>query len=248
MVLELTMKCREGCSHCFVDATPQGSDMSLATVKQAGDFIDSLGIRVVQISGGEFTLHPNYVARISWLAGKLHNSFILLESNGWWFEDQETVKNILELLSIPNIFGLQIRTDQRYYPNYQRIWSHRKQIEAIHPKISVFEGEIELIPLGRAKNLIKDNPSKSPMCSNLYLVASQRPSATLGQVVQLLESFGKFSTPCIDTDGSLHAGESRLCKEIGNVWEPQDVIMSRLKGGPCGKCNLKMNFGHLRQY
>lgn len=249
MVLDLTLKCNEGCTHCFVNADDKGAHMTHETVEQAGEFCSRLGLIMLQVTGGEFTLHPNYVTEIMNLAVMIPNTQIILESNGWWFEDKEHVENIRSLLRIDNIFALQIRTDQRYYPNYGRIWGARQKIEALHRKIHVYEGEIILVPLGRAKNLVSENPEKSPMCANLLMLSRQLgPDKPLRYLINFLEMNGKFSTPSIGVNGDIHAGESCLCMKIGHVTDSYETVMDNIrKTQMCGRCNLKINPEHLRR-
>lgn len=39
MLLQLTTKCNEGCTHCMVDAKPCGEDMSLEILENAIRYI-----------------------------------------------------------------------------------------------------------------------------------------------------------------------------------------------------------------
>lgn len=248
MIIELTLKCEEGCSHCFVNATPTGRHMTISTLKDSIRFMLKADPRVVQISGGEFTLHPQFSLFASGIIENMPYAIFVLESNGWWFQNEQYRQKILSLLRYENVHILQIRTDKRYYPNYEKIWANRQCIESIHPKIKVYEGEIELIPLGRAKNLIQENPNKSPMCANIILLNQQIHFSSLWQMIHKLESIGKFSTPSIDPDGQIHIGESVLCAPIGNVTDTPDRILNNIRSqGFCKKCNLNLNPAHLKQ-
>ena len=249
MILELTLACNEMCSHCMVDAVPTGRHM---TEKTLDDVIHFLIKRenepnILQISGGEFTLHPFFYTTIYILSDVLPDTKFILESNGSFWFDKRKKDLVRELLSKENIIGLQIRTDKRYYPNYEKIMAAKAEIEAWNSKASVLEGEISLIPMGRAKNLIETNPDRSPQCVNFIMFNKQRDFKTLKEFMDLYNSMGKVCSPMIDVDGNLHAGESCLCKPFAKVTYTNEEIVRGMKAHDfCGKCNLKVNYNNMR--
>jgi hypothetical protein len=249
MILELTLACNEMCSHCMVDAVPTGRHMSDKTLAKVIHFLmrHENKPNILQISGGEFTLHPSFFSAVMLLAGYLPDTPLILESNGSFWFDADKKQRVKELLHMSNIVSLQIRTDKRYYPNYERTIASKDEIEAWDEKAAVLEGEISLVPMGRAKNLIETNPDKSPQCVNFIMFNKQRDFKTLKEFMDLYNSMGKVCSPMIDVDGNLHAGESCLCKPFAKVTDTNDEIVRGMKAHDfCGKCNLKVNFNNLR--
>jgi len=248
MVIELTLKCYENCTHCMVNANENGHEMNLKTLKETVNFMRKIKPYLLQLSGGEISLHSQYRFFIEYFVKALPEVKFVLESNGSWFEDQKHIDNFKALCRFQNVYALQIRTDERYYPNYRRIWQNKAQIEAVHPKISVFEGAIELIPLGRAKNLISENPNKSPQCANLILLNRQKKFKSFSEFIEMMQENGKFCTPSIDIDGFIHAGETPTCIKIGHVTDNLNVLMASIQGLDfCGRCNLNIVAEHIKR-
>lgn len=89
MVIDLTNRCEEGCSHCFVDCKATGTDMSEKTLVQLVAFLNKAKPLAISISGGEFTLHPEFVKYIRYIIDKTKDFKIILMSNGSFFFDDK---------------------------------------------------------------------------------------------------------------------------------------------------------------
>lgn len=115
ITIELTRQCNFQCSHCYISAGPSGKTLSLPQIKQ---LIDHLPKDLAQISltGGEvFTQKAllyetlNYIRQKSFENLKWVNIF----TNGFWFEDEESIKKILnELKSFRLPIWLVVTYDQ----------------------------------------------------------------------------------------------------------------------------------------
>jgi MoaA/NifB/PqqE/SkfB family radical SAM enzyme len=93
LLVHLSDICNLQCKHCYLDASPMGScmlplDLVLRTMEEA----DALGIKSVQLSGGEPLLHPNIDAILKAAKGKRFP--LSLSTNGTRIDD-----SIADLLS-----------------------------------------------------------------------------------------------------------------------------------------------------
>lgn len=84
-LIEITSACNLACPTCFAKSSPsETNELSLATVEKMVDrFIDAEGGRaeIVQLSGGEPTIHSRILDILAMLATKKVN-YILLNTNG----------------------------------------------------------------------------------------------------------------------------------------------------------------------
>lgn len=81
-VIEITTRCNLACPTCFADSGP-GYDLSLAQVEAILDrFVETEGVpQVVQISGGEPTIHPDIVEIVT-AARARHITHVMVNTNG----------------------------------------------------------------------------------------------------------------------------------------------------------------------
>lgn len=245
MILRITNRCHMCCSHCFVNATPEGKHMSLDTLNQAIDFIKSVDAKLVLVTGGEPTEHPDFIKIMKLLKRKLrYSELIAIASNGMFLNDKEYTDQILSL-NIP----VQITNDSRFYP---------KRIPIIENERLIYVDEIQhLFPLGRAKsnNLELDKMKikiEAPKCFNARSVIRGGHVSSLKKLIEFNElTIQKFCAPSIDINGNLHAGETDECFMIGNVKDDERVIFNNIKNmtlGKCNKCGLEDNLqGPYRQ-
>lgn len=84
-LLEITNACNLACPTCFAKASPSATmELSLSTIEEMVDkFIVAEGgsAEIIQISGGEPTVHPQILEIVDMIASKKVN-YILLNSNG----------------------------------------------------------------------------------------------------------------------------------------------------------------------
>jgi len=248
MVIQITNKCNENCSHCFVDATPDGNKMSKDTLIETIKFLKKAQPIVVQITGGEPTTHPNFFEFVNAFVKNLPKITFTILSNGSFFFNDELRAKVLKVLSYPTVLALQIRTDKKYYPNYDKIIQNKDKIENLHEKIDVYDGVDGIIKLGRGKNITKDIATQSPMCANLVMLNKQKDFKSFPEYIKYYQmNTKKFCAPSINEDGYLHAGETPNCKTLGHVSDNIDYLMDKIKKHEmCGNCKLTLNTNNIK--
>ena len=81
-ILELTNNCNMNCVHCYRLASHvKPTKLSLKEVKRIIDTMYEHGARTLELTGGEFTLHPDYVEIIKYAYDKM--DLIALLSHGY---------------------------------------------------------------------------------------------------------------------------------------------------------------------
>lgn len=242
MLLQITTQCLEGCSHCMVNAEPEGIHMNKEVVNQSVRFIQKLQPFNIQVTGGEPTLHP-YFFEICQKLCSLRESAelglsVVLESNGSFIDDPEKTSKIRELIEKWNVL-VQVRTHPKYYPNYKKIINNA-ELKKITPY--VFDDGINLLPFGRAVQNHREelNMSAKPSCSNMFLLSRQVSSMVA--VIHEMEAHGFFCKPLIAATGGVYVGETTTCQLLGSVWDTPEALYTTLRGRlPCNKCGLKRN-------
>ena len=264
MLIELTRKCNEMCTHCMVDATPDGPHMSLDIFKNALDFAVFNKIKAISITGGEPTLHPEFFKFMRFMLNKLgfYECGILLESNGWWINNDDMKTRISKLLEHPCIIKMQISTSKKYYPNYEKIMSHQKDFESLSEKIFFthdWQGvDTHLKYMGRAKNIMKkEDATGLPNCmnfvsyalnfSNLGIPKLQHNISTLCNFALLR---GKLCAPEIKVNGDISICEGSCAPVLISLkdWKPwnnvklsQELFYKILSFVPCNQCGTFKN-------
>lgn len=86
LLIHLLNGCNLQCRHCYLDASPKGSHvLPLELVRRTIEEADALGIKSVQLSGGEPLLHPHIDAILSAAKGKRYT--VSLSTNGTLIDD-----------------------------------------------------------------------------------------------------------------------------------------------------------------
>lgn len=230
MLIKLTNRCFEGCSHCMEDSNPDGCHMSWDVVKDVASFASAIESRVLVISGGEFTTDPEFYDKIKYLIVNCTSTIgINLQSNGWWIENNDIRKQLFKLLNQDKITGIQISTNKHYYPNYEFIEGHKEDFTSFHRKVfyaSNWQGSMTNITrLGRASNLpdsaIKGYPGCSPFLQRSQMIERTlfKPinEIRLKEIIQSIEYSGILCKPMIDEFGVIHIGETQFCTPVGDV-------------------------------
>jgi len=236
MLLQITNKCFENCSHCMASASPDGQHMTNDTFVKTLDFIHRLQPMNVQITGGEPTSHPDFYDMC--LEIRKLSVFVFLESNGSFIYDDEKYEKVSDLVKNKMIL-LQVRTHPKYYPSYEKVWDNPK-IKALTNHF--FNDAIRLIPFGRAVKNHHDeiNWKAKPTCGNMFLMSRQ--TFSFKDAVRKMELNGFFCKPTISPSGDIHAGETTECVKIGTVTDSLDQLYDSIKNKiPCNKCNLANN-------
>lgn len=78
----INSKCNLKCSYCFANDVDLDSNMTLANVKKAVDFIVNRNTERIGIIGGEPTLHPELKEILKYLCENVHVQEVMLFSNG----------------------------------------------------------------------------------------------------------------------------------------------------------------------
>lgn len=216
-----------GCSHCMVDASPDGQNMSMETYEKVLDFIGRNNLLMVLLSGGEPLDHPEIFNMVRMAQGKGLEVAIL--SNGLFLSDPDLKRRVLELGAL-----IQITNDPRFYPI-------RVNPEE-HPEVAI-ETHIRCVsPFGRAiKNGI-ETQRQSPLCFNLRSLV--RHFRDFRKAVIRLRFMGKMCTPSVNIDGTLVAGEAPSCSSFGTVEDSNLALTNQLAELRCSRCGLLNNLGN----
>jgi|APSaa5957512622_1039677.scaffolds.fasta_scaffold78916_1 hypothetical protein len=226
MLIRITNKCTMGCSHCMVDATPEGEHMAFSTFLQCLTFACKIGSQMVFLTGGEPTLHPELVGMLGLIRDKGLQP--LLTSNGLFLSEM-TVKERDDILG--GVDSVQVTNDPRYYP--------RRVERPAHPKV-YYEDTLRMMsPFGRAVTNGLECTRLAPMCFNLR--SAVRQIGGLSESLLFLRGHGKFCTPAINVDGTIVAGEAPSCHPIGTVWDELETIAANIRTMTCAKCGLVDN-------
>ena len=194
---------------------------------------DIPGCNMILLSGGEPTEHPQIVEFIE--AVRASGRRPLLLTNGMWLEDTGLRDRILSP-EFPDLL-VQVTNDPRFYP---------QQPPKVEDKRITYVGALRgLIPLGRfAGKTHPELPTKSaPSCFNLRSLT--RGTGDFDRAVAMLRvkgltGFSGMCTPSVSPDGSVVAGESRLCHKIGDVNTLSAVLtLNILRMGSCDRCGLE---------
>lgn len=236
MLFQITDKCLEECSHCFVNGSSRGTTMiSDYMFNHALQLAKSLGSSAALISGGEPTEHPNWRTLVQRACQSM--PAVVLLTNGRFYHQQWKVHQLEMLLrGFPNL-RVQITSNPKYYPNHQDTVANAHRLTSLDPRRVEFfaDGGSQLFPLGRARSNFTDFPKRQCLCINLYLLARQVPS--LAAVVRALEIRGKFCTPTVNAFGQVLAGEGSECTSIGTVIDDVSQMFSRIRETyPCNRC------------
>ncbi len=228
MLLQLTTKCNEGCTHCMVNAKPCGEDMSLETLENAIRYIRSSKPNILVITGGEITLHNQWYEFITKILTET-NVWVVLESNGSFIDNKMDVAKMKILLGMNKVLTMQLSSHEEYYPNYEKFMSNRTKFEKLGDKVEVrvnWQGKLSNIhKLGRFKTLNPDyvpkgNTQCSPIVSRIVAMYNELKTGTsnkLTSFLNLLENHGYMCKPSISTDGGIHVGETQYCHQFDNV-------------------------------
>ena len=228
MLVRITQHCTMQCSHCMVDATPEGKHMLPGVFADTIEFIIHHGLSFILMSGGEPTDHPDVVAYIKYAASR--GVYTMLLSNGEWLHEKSELRDKI----LPLVHAVQVTNDPRFYP--------RKVEPYAHPKVT-FETELQQVtPQGRAVTNKIPAYKRAPECFNIRSLTRYYGSFMMARMALVAQ--GKMCTPSVNIDGSISAGESPFCHKIGNVTDPTEVLDENLRKMRCSRCGLVNNLDH----
>ena len=246
MLLQYTRKCHEMCTHCMVDALPDGQTMSKETLVAAVKYANDSGARTLVVTGGEFTSTDTWYDDISYII-KNFSGVIILESNGSWVNSVVSAIRMRKILQLDNVVCLQISTHEKYYPNYKQTMAAKSNLERFSKKIYFCEGwqgnTTNIKCLGRAKNL-NLNATGNPGCSPMISYARNFPEHTKTQEYLGAMEFNKYMCkPMISVEGNVHVGETQYCTVVDSVHSPDiQGLYHRIRNLHfCDKCNTRKN-------
>lgn len=219
MLVRITHQCHMLCSHCFIQASPNGPHMSLDTFEKVLRFIPEFVI----LSGGEPTEHPQILEILNLL--KANGVHVLLLSNGVFLHGP--LKNAV----LDRVDCVQITNDPRFYPQHVHPVAHERILWETHIR-SVF-------PIGRALTNGIPPTRLSPSCFNLRSLTKHFKDVRFA--INALRVKGKFCTPSINIDGTISSGELHCCEPIGSVTDSLEKITDNIRTLRCRKCGLYKN-------
>ncbi|RLE58970.1 MAG: radical SAM/SPASM domain-containing protein [Thermoprotei archaeon] len=95
IVWNFTNMCNFRCLHCYQRASaPLPTELSLEEKLRVIDQLDRAGVAAVALSGGEPTLHPDFLRVVSELASR--GIYTSLATNGWVFADKEKMEKAVK--------------------------------------------------------------------------------------------------------------------------------------------------------
>lgn len=262
MLVKLTNKCYENCSHCMECSNPDGEHMSWSVLQDTVSFLNSNKAQVVSLSGGELTTDPEFYEKVTYVSNKCSCLAITIQSNGSFIFDTEKTKRVREILKIDKVRVIQISTHKKYYPNYDAIMSKKDELESLSSKVlfvSDWQGKLTSIQrLGRAVNLKDEEFKGNPSCSPIISRANQAEKIfnkvpKLSEFLEYLTMSNYVCKPMINEYGIMYVGECQFCSKIGDVngfkslsidqkEKVNDKIMSTLMNlHMCDKCGEVKN-------
>ena len=79
----------------------------------------------------------------------------------------------------------------------------------------------------------------SPLCFNLR--SSVRSYRNLTLAIACLRQYGKFCTPSISVDGTVVAGETPFCQEVGTIFSSELDLLDGIIHVSCNECGTWKN-------
>ena len=221
MLIRVTTQCKMGCSHCLVDAQPNGAHIPLVTYLRSLDVSVGLGDPIVLLSGGEPTEHPRIVDLIR-EASRLFR-WVGVLSNGLWLHHKDRAEELLATGA-----NFQITNDPRFYP---------RRIPEVELETSQITYAYKIPTLTRLGRYQGPSNRMAPACFNLRSATHHFGSFVLA-VQYLREQSHKFCTPSIDVDGTIRAGETPECYALGDIWSTEAKLTRATLAHDCDRCGL----------
>lgn len=196
MIINITQHCTLYCPHCMQNAGPERSEMmSRDTFIQALRFAKNIGSKVVMLSGGEPTSHPEFFDFLELL---INSDFISVSvlSNGTFIRDHTFTEKFAQMVSKRQGFFLQISSFKGLYANYDKL--HKPNLKALRlfgDKVALCDkdSDIQMKPLGRACSGKWYDEAKRingfPSCINSSLILTQAKNMKGIRIGILLENY-----------------------------------------------------------
>lgn len=261
----ITNRCFENCPHCMENSNPEGQMIDERTFHKAVMFAKYIGSRVVALSGGEPTTHPDFFKFCKALNDDYKMPFTVV-SNGTWalphfgsldwegtsenlilqyhLDNEKVVRQIRRMCSdFKNFVGMQVYTNKLFYKDYEKIHSKKSFFDSFGGKVILDESPIRSMKdLGRAR---VDELSQKMVDESKYYMSCLN-SVLVGMQVFYPREYGltlekqalHFCHPMVDFKGDVHLSESWMCQSVGNVTRDQfgEIWGNITNYEPCGKC------------
>lgn len=240
MLIKVTNYCAMGCKHCMEDSTVAGSHMTVEMFERALRFSFEIEYQAryltglpttILLSGGECSDHPNFeelierVEQFGMVPGII--------TNGKWLADQSRRERVLKPGRAIAVF---VTNDPRFYPE-------PITIDFQDNRVLVRKTVNTIFPLGRAarRQLPADQQMKAPVSFNLRSIT--RSTGDVQTAIAILRArsivLGTGAcTPSISDDGTIHAGDSRNCFQIGTIDSSFADLTKALINMQCNRCGL----------
>lgn len=251
MLIQITNKCLMGCRHCLNNSSPDGEHMSLSTWNMCMEHVRDVGAKVVIISGGEPTEHPNWDSIVKEACRNFW--FVVIATNGMWIDTSKEA-SMLDILSKYSNCSVQITSNRAYYPRHDQMCAtirkftqrlknspiRRMRVVEFTQINTCIDTDIHLVPLGRAATdetclrLSENDPTITASCFMGALVAAQTDYKS---AVAILEGRSHFCRPRINYKGEIAWSESALCPGFATVNDKfEDIVKKAKVWSPCCKC------------
>ncbi len=95
IVWNFTNACNLRCKHCYQHAsTPLPNELSLYEKLRVVEELDRAGVASLALSGGEPTIHPDYLTIVKAAASR--GMYVAIATNGWRFADMDELKKAVD--------------------------------------------------------------------------------------------------------------------------------------------------------
>lgn len=264
MLIKLTNRCNENCTHCMENSNPNGDNMTWEVLNSTIEFLKSTNVNVIIVSGGEVTEDPEFESKVTHILESFPDKIVTIQSNGAFIRDSNKVDSIKRLLRFDNLKYINISTNKKYYPNYEFTLSKKTNFLALGKKVNFdidWQGNLtNLHRLGRARNLTNESFKGNPSCSPIVSRANQLDKMMRTDMPECLNSFfillemsGYLCKPMISEYGDIHISESTDCVKVGSIVgfdklsEDErnkfklDLLNKFINSHMCNKCNQLNN-------
>ena len=93
VVWNFTNMCNLRCKHCYQNASkPLSNELTLKEKLKLIDELDKVGVPSIALSGGEPTIHPDFLPVVKAASSK--GMYVAVATNGWRFADMDFLKKV----------------------------------------------------------------------------------------------------------------------------------------------------------
>jgi hypothetical protein len=219
-----------------------GEDMSDDVLTQAIEIINRVNPLVINVSGGEPTLHNDLFHIIKRLQTEVrpHPQYdvqppLILITNGTFYSDRRMDLSDIQRTGI----NIQITHDTRFYKNCLTPDHIDELKQRCNNKLCV-ETDIASDHITAYGNALTNNLGTSktriaPMCFNLRSLITLS-GFDFRSATQEMEQRMKFCSWGIKPNGEIILSESFLCPHVGTITDSIQTITENIRAFKCKKC------------